>query len=189
MSNEALVNDLREVIKTIQEIAERFDVVKGRRPLIISRDLWIAENVPFSNDSLGVIKTITLHHSAGTYPKTHDDAKRAVKGIQQYHMHQRHWSDIGYHYLVSPSGDIFEGRQKLNDGTYSRGAHSGGNNSNNLGICVLGDYTTEKLTDRSKQAVSDLVDFIRQGNTDIPVKAHRDFKNTLCPGFSTDWIK
>ena len=75
-----------------------------------------------------------IHHSTGnTYCKGKECAD-AVRNIQAQHM-GKSWDDIGYNFLVAPTGEIFEGR-----GWGVKGSHSIPYNSKSIGICVIGNY-------------------------------------------------
>lgn len=76
---------------------------------------------------------LIVHHSAG--PNTSTDWAATVRSIWNFHVNTRGWSDIGYNYLVAPSGVIYEGR-----GDNVLGAHFSGMNGGTMGICLLGDY-------------------------------------------------
>jgi len=53
-------------------------------------------------------------------------------------MDQKEWADIGYNFLVGEDGNVYEGR-----GWDKQGAHSKLFNSKSIGICIIGDYTSE----------------------------------------------
>lgn len=53
------------------------------------------------------LKRTVIHHSGvnvGTSPIDE------VRGVRNFHMNKRKWNDVGYHYLISSDGQIFEGR-------------------------------------------------------------------------------
>lgn len=52
-------------------------------------------------------------------------------------MDQKGWSDIGYNFLVGEDGNVYEGR-----GWDKQGAHSKPFNSKSIGICIIGNYTS-----------------------------------------------
>lgn len=61
-----------------------------------------------------------------------------MKNIQEFHIQHRQWNDIGYNFLVAPTGDVFEGR-----GWGVVGSHAPKYNSKSVGICLIGDYLRE----------------------------------------------
>lgn len=106
---------------------------------IRSRTGWGAD--PPRRDSIermGRIYRITVHHSANlARSPSLQEAIRAIKLDQRFHMQNRGWADIGYHYLIDPAGRIWEGR-KLR----WQGAHAGNGplNRGNVGVCLLGNF-------------------------------------------------
>jgi len=54
-------------------------------------------------------------------------------------MDNKKWSDIGYNFLVGEDGNVYEGR-----GWGKKGAHSIPFNNKSIGICIIGDYTSNQ---------------------------------------------
>ena len=105
------------------------------KPVVISRDEWNA-NPPKHNYAYHpYFNKLTLHHAAGWQAWTLEEGKKQVKAIQEFHQDGRGWSDIGYHFLVDLSGNIYQGRPEI-----VIGAHVGGANTGNIGVCMLGCY-------------------------------------------------
>lgn len=125
---------------------------------------------------------VTLHHTDGRYTTDLAQSLREARFIQDFHQNGRKWSDIAYHYLVDPSGNIIEGRPL---GTL--GAHTLHNNDGNVGIVLLGNYHEPKYdrtTPAQLAAVAELGRFLvrRFGLDPESLKGHRDYKLTDCPG-------
>lgn len=105
---------------------------------------------------------IVVHHSAApTAKQFHGD--QTIQGIHRYHTVNNKWSDIGYHFLISPDGStIFEGRP-----VDAVGAHCGGTppkgvtrsfgNTGSIGICLVGDYDNEQPTDAALHTLAVLI--------------------------------
>jgi hypothetical protein len=114
-----------------------------------------------------------LHHTTGA----NLDVPAWMRGIQSFHQGQRGWSDIAYNWLVSPDGDVYEGR-----GWTVQGGHTAGWNSRSVAVAYLGngDRTVPNDALSSIAAMMDEADrvfgrkLIRQG--------HRDVGKTECPG-------
>ena len=79
---------------------------------------------------------MAIHHTF-TPPKSSGSFSARIRGIQAYHMDTRGWCDIGYHFLVTDDGQVYEGRP-----LHFNGAHVGGHNSGNIGISFVGCYET-----------------------------------------------
>lgn len=151
-------------------------------PPVHSRAEWKALPPvnPYSPDPLPW--RITLHHTDGRYTASLDESLEEARFIQDFHQNGRKWSDIAYHYLVDPLGNIIEGRplQML-------GAHTLNNNEGNVGIVLLGTYhppKNERTTPAQLAAVAALGRFLvkRFGIDPEALKGHRDYKATDCPG-------
>ncbi|MGH2747320.1 MAG: Ig-like domain-containing protein [Actinomycetota bacterium] len=174
------------------------------------------------------VQVMTAHHTATD--NDDPDPEATVRAIYEYHAIDRGWGDIGYQYLIDEDGRTYEGRWS---GTASSscesaggdgrdfahestadaarvvtGAHVGGYNSGNLGIALLGEFTTHpRFGGEPKQAAVDsLIDVmaelaVRHGldpeavvNYENPhpdsdatkvvdlISGHRDWVSTECPG-------
>jgi hypothetical protein len=126
------------------------------------------------------ISRITVHHSGvdSTGIRSKADAARMLNSIRKSHLNQQ-WADIGYHYIIDPSGRVWEGRP-----TQYQGAHVKLNNEHNLGIMVMGNFDTERPT---PEALTSLDAFVadRMRVLRIPmtrVYTHQEIMPTACPG-------
>ena len=75
-----------------------------------------------------ILDSAVIHHEGNfqTY---------SVETVQASHMIRNGWTDIGYHYVISPDGTIYEGRD-----IEARGSHVEGENTGRVGILLLGDF-------------------------------------------------
>ena len=83
---------------------------------------------------------IAVHHTVSTtLSEDASFAKEAaqVKAIWQYHAYTRKWGDIGYNFLIAPSGNIYEGRA---GGADAVGAGVYGVNVHGINIALMGNY-------------------------------------------------
>lgn len=124
----------------------------------------------------------TLHHTQGHYPKTFDASLAEVRFIQDYHQNAKNWNDIGYHFLIDPQGNIFEGRP-IN----VVGAHVLNRNSGNVGISILGNYHPPSKDVFAPKTQESFVTVARYVKDTYAVQissffAHRDIGKTDCPG-------
>lgn len=78
---------------------------------------------------------MTIHHTVTPNNDSLSMSAR-MRQIQAYHMHDRGWCDIGYHFLVGQDGRVYEGRPENRVG-----AHVAGANVNNNGISFIGDFS------------------------------------------------
>lgn len=124
----------------------------------------------------------TLHHTQGNYPLTYEAAVNEVQFVQEYHQQAKKWIDIGYHFLIDPLGNIYEGRP-----IGVLGAHVLSRNTNNVGISILGNYHPP-ANNAVRQASAD--SFVAVGRYlretySVHVSsfyAHREIGKSDCPG-------
>jgi hypothetical protein len=131
-------------------------------------------------------RRVTIHHSAMYFRDTRPRAAAAQIGrIQREHMQNREYGDIGYHFLIDPSGRVWEGRELRYQGAHA----SGSNNVGNIGICLLGNFVrqnkdgqgpTSAQVQSMEQLVMQMMRHYRFGGDAL--FCHSDFKNTACPG-------
>lgn len=123
------------------------------------------------------ISMIIVHCSA-----TPEGKDVSVESIRSAHKAQG-WSDIGYHYVITLSGDVKQGRN-----VDLIGAHCQGKNTNSIGVCYVGgvdkdgkpkDTRTERQRIQLKQLLIQLL-ILYPG---ARIYGHRDFANKACPSF------
>lgn len=83
-----------------------------------------------------------VHHTAGANSVPDWDAE--IRNIWFLHTISNGWGDIGYNFLIAPSGTIYEGRA---GGQGAIGAHFSCRNSNTVGIALLGTYSNVSPAD------------------------------------------
>jgi hypothetical protein len=97
---------------------------------------------------------ITVHHS--TKPtselgrQTSAEVSGEIRDIQTVHMRDEGWGDIGYHFLIDPTGRIWQGRLLEWQGAHASGA----NNIGNIGICLLGNFNRTASAARASTAIA-----------------------------------
>jgi hypothetical protein len=112
------------------------------------------------------VQTLTVHHSgeAETYP----DPIAHVRAIYYKQAVENDWGDIGYHLLIDAEGRVYEGTYSDPDrvpvfgprpGADGRpqmvnGAHVGGFNSGNIGVCLLGNFMTAPPTPAARRSLT-----------------------------------
>lgn len=119
-----------------------------------------------------ILDTIVIHHSA--LPLSDGPLE-----IQDLHMRERGFADIGYHYVIDDSGQLFEGRD-----TSVRGAHTSGHNTGAIGVVLLGNFEEIQPTNRQLAKLETLLKCLVQRYPIRRLAGHRDFNPgvTLCPG-------
>uniref|UniRef100_A0A1B6IZF3 Peptidoglycan-recognition protein n=1 Tax=Homalodisca liturata TaxID=320908 RepID=A0A1B6IZF3_9HEMI len=117
---------------------------------ITSRSQWGATPPKVSPTHIsGPVPWVIIHHSEGNTNCSGKPCKEIVRNIQHYHMYENYWADIGYNFMVAPTGEVFEGR-----GWGVVGAHAPRYNSKSVGICLIGSFQSEfKYTYDGRQRV------------------------------------
>lgn len=113
--------------------------------------------------------------------------------IRRWHIEERGWRDIGYHYVVAPDGTVATGRP-----LHEIPAQVQGHNRGVAGICLVPVREVTAIarfedwyTPAQFKAVRGLLRTL-QGATDLRrVTGHNQYAARLCPGFrvvSAEWM-
>lgn len=159
------------------------------------------------------VQTLTVHYA---FTRNDDpDPAATVRSMYYDHNILRGNGDFNYHLVVDEQGAVYEGRHSGADGFPVFGpqlgpdgrpmmvnaAHIGGWNAGNIGVCLLGDFTTRqptpaayaslrkvlwllaKVLDLDVEAVTNYVNPVSGARkTVLTLSAHRDWAPTDCPG-------
>ena len=125
---------------------------------------------------------ITIHHTAVPATDGGDPAAR-MRGMQSYHK-SIGWCDIGYHFVVSQDARIYQGRSQSG----RTGAHVLNNNTDNLGIALIGNYDVDTPPQGQLDAAAQIMEWVHQEHG-VPldtnsVHGHQEWpaQGTSCPG-------
>ena len=132
-------------------------------------------------------------HCSDTY-KTMDIGSQEIK---KWHVEERGWSGIGYHFIIRRDGTIELGRDLDEDGDIFEeiGAHTYGYNKKSIGICMVGgkaeDGTAENnFTETQFEALKTLIKVVRADYPILTVHGHNEFANKDCPSFDVqEWLR
>lgn len=151
---------------------------------IISRAGWRAptgipagRNVPLSSR-----RWFVVHWPGGTVGS---DAAQAVRNIDHFHRTGNRWAVIGYNFLVSRDGRIFEGA-----GLMTRGIHEPTRNTDGFGVCVM-ISVGEQPPQAALNATRALYNWLngRTGRT-LSRGFHGQFSATACAGPALNqWVR
>lgn len=165
--------------------------------VVLPRSTWTNNPTPTSLPSLQP-RRITLHHTAlSSAPPVNaaqsQDAER-MRLIWRSHVDGNGWSDIGYHFIIMPSGRVFEARSERR-----RGAHDVVNDG--LGVAFDGIFSSATISQQQfNSAIALCTQLCRRygfrdpvtpvptptadfGTRNLPlILGHRDRVNTQCPG-------
>tara|TARA_B100000035_G_scaffold244351_1_gene212890 strand:- start:15 stop:686 length:672 start_codon:yes stop_codon:yes gene_type:complete len=140
------------------------------------------------------IKQIIVHCTA-TRPDWWEKKtiNEQVKEVEKWHVVDRGWKAIGYHYLVGRNGEVVQGRP-----IEMIGSHARGHNKDSIGIALFGgfgsdadDLATEHFTPLQLAAAYDLIRKL-QGQYNVKnerVIGHNRISSKACPGFRVQkWL-
>jgi N-acetylmuramoyl-L-alanine amidase len=179
------------------------------QPAIVTRAQWGADE-SLRNGFAGYGETIKagfVHHTTGASDYTSAEVPGMIRAIYAYHTQTLGWSDIGYNFLVDRFGRLHEGRWGGMDRPVI-GAHTGGFNTNTVGVAALGDHETSPVPEAVVSGFGQLLGWklglhgadphgrvtLTSGGGDSNrypagqavefnvVSGHRDASFTLCPG-------
>ncbi|WP_306116856.1 MULTISPECIES: N-acetylmuramoyl-L-alanine amidase [unclassified Roseovarius] len=132
-------------------------------------------------------------HCTATRPEWY--AGRSVEEkaaeIRRWHVSDRGWTDIGYHYLIDRDGSVAKGRAET-----VVGAHVRGHNPGTISISLIGgfgssetDAFSDNFTDAQDATLRDLIADIRGRTLIGKISGHNDYAQKACPGFTvSEWL-
>ncbi len=181
----ALIDHLRERIGILEaridglesqllQLLPAPETARVRKPVInhIVDTLPKHETETYSTRTIDTIEYLVIHHSV-TGPIADPEL------IARYHIEHWDWPGIGYHFLVSGDGTIYQTNELE---TVSH--HAASVNPVGVGICFLGDFTEEVPSSEQLWAGAHLVAWLLQelGLDLDAARGHREFMQTSCPG-------
>lgn len=182
---------------------DRFNNVKPKQQTIqecdyeyITRKEWGCPDGSNSRNPTFTQPThLIVHHS---FTPLFSPNEAMILSIWNYHVNSNGWSDIGYNWLITPDGTIFEGRgSNENRSKYVLGAHFCSKNSNTIGVCLIGDFTVEPPTQKALNSLIKVLSYntFNLGLTALDpalhsssglylnrISPHKAGCNTECPG-------
>lgn len=128
----------------------------------------------YTGDLRSIYRTVVVHHSV-IYET---DDPTTMRKIQDTHMDTRQWADIGYHFGVGKSGQVFEGRDLK-----ARGTHVEHYNTGSVGVVFFGDFEIDAPTPEQIDQGHRLIDWLALRLTLTHLAGHGEFNDfTKCPG-------
>lgn len=127
------------------------------------------------------VEGILIHHTA-----SRDTSGCDTQAIRRFHVLDRGWRDIGYHFVCERIGEEYEvlcGRPIHLDG-----AHCPGKNATHLGFALIGNFEDgdppgEQLIVAAKHLAA-LCDAF--GLETSSIEPHSAYRATACPGSQLD---
>ena len=144
---------------TTPDLTARAGALPGaaQPPQIITRAQWGARAPSCALDVAESFKVAVVHHTADPNNLANPaEAMQRIRNDQAYHMDSNKYCDIGYHFLVDPWGNIYEGRAGSIDRAIV-GVHVGGFNTGALGVAMLGNFNNIAPSYAMLQSVGDII--------------------------------
>ena len=119
---------------------------------------------------------INVHCSASDH-KHHDN----VESIRKWHVEERGWSDIGYHFIITKNGDIHECRPISRTPASVKNHNEGG-----IAICLTGNKNFSKSQFCSLQRLIPNLQ-VEHRILDENIKGHNEYSGHSvrgCPNFN-----
>ncbi|XP_037936749.1 peptidoglycan-recognition protein LC isoform X3 [Teleopsis dalmanni] len=147
----------------------------------LKRDKWSTRPPSGTLDKLKLPShRVIISHTATSVCEDMENCVQTLKNIQAFHMDSQNWSDIGYNFLISSDGLVYEGR-----GWDNVGAHTKGYNFDSVGVSFIGTFNTIEPTKKQLNAAKLLIeDGFRRKKlaTNYHVYGARQFGATESPG-------
>jgi hypothetical protein len=161
---------------------------RASAPDVVTRAQWGAnESLKHTSGSCRrqfyPVQQLFVHHTAGSNFDTHP--KATMRAIYWYHVVRQGWCDIGYNFVISPDGSIFEGRWarsyrpwELHDSESSRGsavagAHVANYNSGSVGVSLMGNYSNVRPSPAMYRTLVEFLAWEADRHDLPPRRAHR----------------
>uniref|UniRef100_A0A8C1VZ26 Peptidoglycan recognition protein 5 n=1 Tax=Cyprinus carpio TaxID=7962 RepID=A0A8C1VZ26_CYPCA len=147
---------------------------------VVSRRGWNAVEARDRTEMKNPAQTVIVHHTALLYCAHPRDSVSELAHIQHMHMQERGFDDIGYNFLISGDGTVYEGR-----GWGIVGAHAKEHNFSSVGIAFMGNFNDELPSSVSLSALLRLLHSgVLHGHVqpNFVLVGHRDVAKTECPG-------
>lgn len=124
--------------KVTNRIHNDFSFLLSAMLSIVARSEWGARDAKLVETFSGVIPYVIIHHSyIPSACFTQESCEAAMRKMQDMHQLQNSWNDIGYSFAIGGDGRIYHGR-----GYNVIGAHAPRYNNKSIGICLIGDWTS-----------------------------------------------
>ncbi|NP_001037786.1 peptidoglycan recognition protein 5 [Danio rerio] len=146
----------------------------------VSRRGWDAVQPREMTQMESPAHTVIVHHTALRFCAHPRESVTELAHIQRMHMQERGFDDIGYNFLISGDGTVYEGR-----GWGIVGAHAKEHNFYSVGIAFMGNLNADLPSSASLSALLRLLHIgVLHGHVrpNFVLLGHKDVAKTACPG-------
>ena len=107
-----------------------------------------------------------------------------IQDVRRWHVNERGFKDVGYHYLITLDGTIEKGRDES-----VVGAHAAGYNAHSIGIAYCGGLDEngkpkDTRTLAQKASMYKLLVDLKKKYPDAKIIGHNEVSSKACPAFS-----
>ncbi|XP_033756600.1 peptidoglycan-recognition protein SC2-like isoform X2 [Pecten maximus] len=149
---------------------------------VVSRATWGARKPKKVTTITNAVPWYFVHHTETPTCYNETECAKLLKSIQNYHMNERGYNDIGYSFLIGQDGRVYEGR-----GWGVVGAHTRHYNSRSYGVSFIGNFMKMLPIKNALNAAKGLAQCgLNKGfmKPTYSLFGHRDVGDTDCPGNS-----
>lgn len=84
--------------------------------------------------------------------KWSDEIPWTFEEMRNFHINEREFRDIAYHFVITPIGEVLSGRP-----TSMKPAHATKHNQDVIAICVIGNFNKEQVNPEQRKALKNLL--------------------------------
>ena len=154
---------------------------------IVSRSKWAKYRIKGNITPMGQVKKITVHHTDDGRALNKMSDLQFLRAMENHHRNTRKWACIGYHFIIGRDGKVYEGRP-----IKYQGAHASSNNPNNVGISLIGNFSSHMPSKHQMKSLESLLYKLRKqfNVSSSSVYGHTHLGQTECPGkYLKRWIE
>jgi len=171
----ALRTELRRLRAQHTTVTIQDDVLLNPPPFLVTSlvgQLAVHPEEKYALRPLSQVRTLVIHHT-GAAPETPPSV------IAEHHVFRLGWPGIGYHFLVSTDGQIFQ-----TNGLVVESFHARQFNATSIGIALAGNLNQDSPPASQLDALANLCAWLLDGLHLSPdaILGHRELVATPCPG-------
>ena len=145
---------------------------------VIGRDGWgaVPAGAGMTEHTVG---RLTVHHCAAVL-ESNADAPDHIRAHQAFHIGERGWPDLAYHFAIDAAGNVYQGRDPAMAGDTATDYDPDGH----LLICCEGNFDVQPLPGAQLAALETVLAWAAAayGVGVDTIAGHGDYAATSCPG-------
>ncbi|XP_017775383.1 PREDICTED: peptidoglycan-recognition protein 2-like [Nicrophorus vespilloides] len=121
-------------------------------PKIVKRNQWGAKAPQEVDYVIIPVEYVVIHHTVTDTCSSEVSCSNILSNIQNFHMNDLKFHDIGYNFAIGGDGAVYEGA-----GWHKIGAHTRGYNTKSMGIAFIGNYVDKAPSAKQLQALKNFL--------------------------------